>query len=126
MNSKILTVFAFLVFFASLADLRAQGLPAAEKAKIESLLAHVGGLQDAKFIRNGKDYDAKTAVKFLRGKWEANEKKIHSASGFIAVAATKSSTTGKPYMIRLKGQAPVPCGEYLAAKLKAFEAAKKE
>ena len=125
MTSRILFA-ALILFFLGLPGLRAQGLPAAEKAKIESLLAHVGGLQDAKFVRNGKDYDAKTAVKFLRGKWDANEKKIHSASAFIKVAATRSSTTGKPYMIRLKGQTPVPCGEYLAARLKALEAAKEE
>ncbi len=87
--------------------------PAAEKTKIEALLTHVGGLSDARFIRNGRDYDAKSAVKFLRGKWQANEKKIDSAASFIRVAATRSSTTGKPYLIRLRGEAPTPCGEYL-------------
>jgi hypothetical protein len=124
MISRTLSLLAIIIFFLPASALHAQGLPATEKAKIESLLAHVGGLKDAKFIRNGKDYDAKTAVKFLRGKWEANERKIHSAAGFIKIAATRSSTTGKPYLIRLKGQAPTPCGEYLAARLKLLEAAK--
>jgi hypothetical protein len=122
MTSGLFPIIALLAFFCPTAGLRAEGLPAAEKTKIEALLAHVGGLDDAKFIRNGKDYDATSAVKFLRGKWQANEKKIHSAARFISVAATRSSTTGKPYLIRLKGDAPIPCGEYLAARLKMLEA----
>ncbi len=118
MTSRLFPIIALLVFFGSAPGLRAEGLPAAEKTKIESLLSHVNGLADAKFIRNGKDYDAKNAAKFLRGKWEANEKKIHSAADFITVAGTRSSTTGKPYMIQLKGAPPTPCGDYLAARLK--------
>ncbi len=115
---------ALILFFASLAGLRAEGLPAAEKTKIEALLTQVGGLGDAKFVRNGKDYDAKSATKFLRGKWEANEEKIHCAEDFIAVAATRSSTTGKPYMIRFKGTPPTPCAGYLTAQLKKLETGK--
>jgi hypothetical protein len=101
--------------------LKAEGLPAAEKTKIESLLSHVAGLADAKFIRNGKEYDAKSAATFLRRKWEANEKSIHSAESFITVAATKSSTSGQPYVIRIKGQPDTPCGEYLQAQLKTMQ-----
>lgn len=118
MTLRLYFIAALLMLFSSAPGLRAQGLPAAEKAKIEALLTHVGGLQDAKFIRNGKDYDAKSAAKFLRGKWEANEKQIHSAEDFITVAATRSSTTGKPYMIRLKGMPPVPCADYLTTHLR--------
>ncbi len=122
MTSGFFPIIALLAFFYSTPGLRAERLPAVEKTKIEALLTHVGGLDDAKFIRNGKDYDAKSAVKFLRGKWQANEKKILSAASFISVAATRSSTTGKPYLIRLGGDAPIPCGKYLAARLKMLEA----
>lgn len=92
-------------------------LPDGEKAKIEALLEHLGGL-NAKFIRNGKPYDARTAVKFLRGKWDARKDKIDSAEGFIAEAATRSSTTGQPYQIHVDGQAPQDCAEYLRARLR--------
>ncbi|MFM7180259.1 MAG: DUF5329 family protein [Verrucomicrobiales bacterium] len=103
--------------------LQAQALPPEEKAKIQTLLAHLEGLADAKFVRNGSDYDSKTAAKFLRGKWEANEKDIKTAADFIAMAATASSTTGKPYLIRLKDAPEVPCADYLNAELKKLEAA---
>jgi hypothetical protein len=121
MTSRIFLITALLVFLGSAIGLRADDMPAGEKAKIEALLSHIGGLANAKFIRNGKDYDAKSAAKFLRGKWEANEKKINSAADFIAVAASCSSTTGKPYMIQLKGAPPTPCAEYLTAQLKHLE-----
>jgi hypothetical protein len=53
----------------------------------------------------------------VRGERQANEKDIRSAAAFIAVAATRSSTTGKPYMIRFKGAPPTPCADYLTAQL---------
>jgi hypothetical protein len=44
--------------------------------------------------------------------------KINNAKDFITVAATSSSTSGKPYLIQLKGQSATPCGEYLTTELK--------
>jgi hypothetical protein len=90
--------------------------PPAEKHKIEALIAKVEALEEARFIRNGSDYDAKTAAKFLRGKWSANDD-IDSAEAFIAKAGTASSTSGKPYIIRFKEGREVPCAEYLKAEL---------
>ena len=59
---------------AAAADARAE-----ETKKIEALITHVEGLADAKFVRNGIEYDAKTAGAFLRGKWNANKAKIKTA-----------------------------------------------
>ena len=100
---------------------KAADLPAAEKTKIESLISHLETLGDAKFIRNGSEYDAKMAAKFLRGKWEKKAKEIASAKDFIDKAATKSDMSGKPYMIQLKGQPATPCGSYLKAELEKLE-----
>ena len=86
-------------------------------AKIEALISHIGTLGDAKFIRNGSEYGAKDAAKFLRGKWQANKKDIKTPADFIEKAASKSSTTGKPYMIRFKDGKEIPCGEYLKGRL---------
>jgi hypothetical protein len=86
-------------------------------AKIEALISHIGTLGDAKFIRNGSEYSAKDAAKFLRGKWQANKKDIKTPADFIEKAASKSSTTGKPYMIRFKDGKEVPCGDYLKGRL---------
>ncbi len=110
---------ALAFVFSVVAILPANAAPApVEKAKIESLIGHLENLKDATFIRNGSDYDAKSAAKFLRGKWQANDRDIKTAADFIAKAATGSSTTGKPYLIKFKDGTQVKCGEYLAARLK--------
>ena len=105
--------------FGGLAN--AADLAAVEKTKIESLISNIENLGDAKFIRNGSEYDAKTAAKFLRGKWEKKAKEIATDKDFIDKAATKSDTSGKPYMIQVKGQAATPCGSYLQAELEKLE-----
>ena len=78
----------------------ADTLPSAERQKIESLLATVEKLPDAVFVRNGRSYPPRTAAKFLRGKWDDRAAEVHSAEEFIAKVATRSSTTGKPYLVR--------------------------
>lgn len=98
-------------------------LPDAEKKKIESLISNLESLKDAKFTRNGTEYEPRSAAKFLRGKWDANKDIILSAKDFITKAATKSGTTGKPYLIQLKPGAPkIPCADYLGERLKELEA----
>lgn len=91
-----------------------------EKEKIEALIKHVEGLEDAVFVRNGSDYDAKTAAKFLRGKWE-KEPDVKTAKEFIDKIASKSSTTGKPYLIRFKDGKEVKGAEYLSKELEKIE-----
>jgi hypothetical protein len=96
-------------------------LPVEERQKIEKLIDHVKELKDTVFIRNGVEYDAVTAAKFLKGKWDANAGQIKSAREFVEKAATASSTTGKPYLIRFKQNgAPqeVPSGDYLLEQLR--------
>jgi Family of unknown function (DUF5329) len=92
-----------------------------EKEKIEQLIQRVENLKDAKFVRNGKEYDAKTAGKFLKGKWDANTAKIKTAQDFIEIAATKSTTSGKPYLIRSADGTEIPSAEFLTTELKAIE-----
>ena len=94
---------------------------APEKARIEALIRHVEGLADAKFVRNGSAYDAKSAAKFLRGKWRNQEAKIKTAEDFIREVGTASSTTGRPYLIRHKDGTEEKSGEYLSAVLKKLE-----
>lgn len=89
-----------------------------ERAKIEALISHIEGLDSASFVRNGKDYSAANAGKFLRAKWGRDDKEVKTAAEFIAKVASASGTTGKPYVIRFKDGKETPCGEYLTAQLK--------
>ena len=91
--------------------------PQTEPQKIESLIAHIESLKDAKFVRNGVAYDAPTAGQFLRGKWKTQESEVKTAKDFIDKVATKSSTTGQPYLIRLPDGKELPSAEYLTKEL---------
>jgi hypothetical protein len=106
-----------------LAPPQASGLdkPASEKEKIEALIKHVEGLKDAKFVRNDREYDAATAARFMRGKWDADQASIKTAKDFIEKAGSVSSTTGKPYLIRFKDGKEKKSGEYLLEQLMKLE-----
>lgn len=114
-------VLSFVFLLAASIPLHAENAGMSEKAKIEALISSVESLKDAKFIRNGSEYDAKSAAKFLRGKWDANDKEIKTAKDFIAKAASVSSTSGKPYLIKFKDGTQTKCGDYLGAELKKLE-----
>jgi cation diffusion facilitator CzcD-associated flavoprotein CzcO len=99
-----------------------QTAPAAERQKIELLIKQVGELKDAKFIRNGSTHDVSTAVRFLRGKWEANDADVRTAKDFIDKVASASGTSGKPYLIRFKDGRETKSRDFLLAELKKLEA----
>jgi hypothetical protein len=95
-----------------------QTTPEPEKKKIEALIKRVSELQDAKFVRNGAEYDVSTAVRFLRGKWKANDKEVKTAHDFVDKVASASGTSGKSYLIRFKDGREIPSREFLLAELK--------
>lgn len=120
-RSFIHAALGFLLFLAVAVPVHAATKALSEKAKIEALIAHLEALKDATFVRNGSDANAVTAAKFLRGKWQANDKDIKTAADFIAKAGSVSTTTGKPYLIRFKDGTQTRCGDYLTAQLKKLE-----
>jgi len=95
--------------------------PLAEDEKIERLIQTVDQLQDATFVRNGKDYDCHAAAKHMRDKWDYGRKQIRTAVEFIDKAASKSSASGKPYKIRFKDGREVEAGQFLHDELKKIE-----
>jgi hypothetical protein len=99
----------------------AQTAPVPEKQKIESLIKEVGNLKDADFVRNGWTYGVSTAVRFLRGKWQANDASVKTARDFIDKVASASGTSGKPYLIRFKDGRAVNSRDFLLAALKKLE-----
>jgi len=71
-----------------------------ETRRIERLINAVEKSSDCRFIRNGVDYDASTAARFLRAKWAYAGDRIRTAEDFIREIGTRSSTTGTPYRVR--------------------------
>ena len=111
----IVCVVGLLMALPALA--KAAQLPTAEQTKIERLIDSVQRLDDAAFIRNGSSYSAATAVRFLRGKWQARRGEVLSAEDFIDKVASCSSTTGQPYYIRFGDGRQLPSARFFRSQL---------
>ncbi|HYF35600.1 MAG TPA: DUF5329 family protein [Prosthecobacter sp.] len=105
---------------AALAPALLQARPAAEDQRIEHLLKAVKELQDAKFVRSGKEYSGADAEAHLRMKLEKAGERVQTAEQFIDGIAAKSYLTGKPYQIRFADGRVSDAGPYLQEKLKSF------
>jgi len=75
--------------------------PAQEQSRIDRLIRYVESQKAIKFIRNGTEYTAEDAGKFLRGKLEAMGSEVTTARQFIRRIASRSSMSGQPYHVRL-------------------------
>ena len=84
---------------------------------IEFLLERVAKA-DAVFIRNGQLHSPAGAAAHMRAKGEHFKAQIKRPEDFIRLAASKSMLTGKPYLIRVKGQKEERVDEWLTAILK--------
>ncbi len=80
--------YALLLLVVMSLHISAADPPVSEKQKIEALIHQVENLSDAVFIRNNKEYDAKSAAIFLRSKWKAALDDIMTAQEFITKIAT--------------------------------------
>jgi hypothetical protein len=98
--------------------LHAADIAKIEEEKIEALITSIENLRDATFVRNGDEYDAKTAARFLRRKWQSKGDEIKTSTDFIGKIASASGTSGKAYLIRFKDGREAKCGDYLHEELK--------
>ena len=108
-------VAAFTVGFAG-------DLAPLESRKIDFLIAAVETLGDAKFVRNGNAYDARTAADHLRLKLKSAGARVKSADDFIRLCASVSSVSGVPYQIRFSDGHVVTAESFLRQKLSEYPA----
>jgi hypothetical protein len=95
--------------------------PPSETAKVEALLELVENLKEARFVRNGREYDGAAAAQHMRAKWRWQGRSIKTAREFVRLIATRSSETGQPYLIRWKDGKQVASGDYLNRELDRLE-----
>jgi hypothetical protein len=113
--------FVLMLALGALCGAARAGVSAAEQARIDRLIAYVEACKDMKFVRNGSDYSCEDAAKFMRGKMKAMGEHVTSAQQFIDQIASKSSTTGQPYMIRFADGKTVPSAQFLGEELKRMD-----
>ena len=116
--SSMRSIIALLFIGANLAH--ASDLAPLENRKIEFLIDAIETLGDAKFVRNGTEYDAKTAAHHLRLKLKNAGSRVKSADDFIKYCASVSSMTGIPYQIRYSDGRVVTSEAFLRQKLSEY------
>jgi hypothetical protein len=92
-----------------------------EQDKIETLISSLSQLSGAKFIRNGQEHTVDEAVAHMRKKWEWKKTEIKTAQDFITIVGSRSSTTGKPYVIRYSNGAEITSEEWFRKRPKIIE-----
>jgi len=116
-RKSILVVFLLLLSAHLFADWPQEG------KKINFLLSEISRL-DAVFVRNDSDHTPEEAVSHLRMKlerarksWFAPAREKWTVEMFIDRIASKSSLSGKPYLIRFKDGKTVLAREWLVERL---------
>jgi hypothetical protein len=99
------------------------GAAADPQQEIEALLAAVGALDGAEFIRNGSSSTPTEAAQHLREKWQAATVPINSAEDFITAIGARSTASGEPYQIRLSDGSLVSSESWLRQELQGLRQA---
>lgn len=126
MNARLAALLALLCLcFAGFASASAAVPPPrpTETARIEALIAAVGKLRGATFIRNGSEHTAAEAASHLRLKWKNAGKRVRTAEDFIRYCASESSMSGRKYRIRFADGREVDSADFFYAELHRFDAA---
>ena len=101
---------------------RAEPAPA-EMARINRLIDAAASHSESRFVRNGSEYSAQDAAEFMRKKLAHAYygRNVTTVNDFIDQIATRSSTSGEPYMVKLSDGRAVPCSEFLRLELARIE-----
>ena len=86
---------------AALAQAPRQAESLTDSQKIDRLIAHLGQLDGAVFIRNGKEYGPAEAAKHLAYKRRKAGDRVKTPDDFIRLCASHSYLSGEAYLIRL-------------------------
>src|ERR1700688_4083028 len=110
-----------MLLVSSLTSSVASASPTVVQTEVEHLLSAVAS-SGCEFYRNGEWFDSRKASEHLRNKYTALVAVggLVTAIDFIEKAATKSSLSGRPYLIRCAGGAPVPTTQWLREALERY------
>lgn len=112
---KTAATLLLLVFGAAFA----QAVPATASREIGQLFSALENSR-CEFNRNGSWYDGHKAAEHLHMKYDylARKGQVASAESFITLAATKSSMSGRPYLVRCGTAQPVESKDWFLGKLR--------
>jgi len=89
------------------------------QSEINHLLAYLEN-SECQFERNGKIHSGKDTVDHVKKKYNYFKGKIDSAEKFIEYSATKSTLSGKYYMVLCKDKPKIKTQDWLLQELKNY------
>ena len=117
--ARYLATAAAALLLAALTAPAAMALEGEELAKVEAMLTALESTEGLEFVRNGKAYDGKRAADHLRTKLRRAGDKVATAERFVALLASGSSISGKPYLVRHPDGREEPSAAYFTSLLEA-------
>ena len=114
-----LTAISFLVLTGILTSFCFADVPESQKSEVEHLLEFVE-TSDCTFERNGKKHGAEKGYKHIKNKYWFFKNKITSTEEFIEYSGTRSTRSGKDYLIYCDGNEPVKSSVWLMKELTRF------
>ncbi|HYD17390.1 MAG TPA: DUF5329 domain-containing protein [Patescibacteria group bacterium] len=115
-TAAILLACAFFTFFPGRAKAAPNGT---EMLAITHLFQFVREA-NAQFIRNGVSYNGGDAAAHMEKKWGHAKDRLSTAEEFIDYVASRSSLTGKPYMVKTADGKTIEARAWLYAELNRF------
>ena len=94
-------------------------VPAEKQHEVKHLLSFVEQ-SDCLLERNGKQHSGAEAVKHIKKKYDYYRDDVDSAESFIEYSATKSTMSGKYYMVQCGSRAAVKTRDWLLEELKRY------
>jgi hypothetical protein len=123
---KLFAAFLMALPLAVAAQPVVPGVPERTQAEIDHLFDYIGK-SSCKFNRNGSWHDMAAAKAHVNNKyeWLKERGKIDSTESFIEGAASRSSFSGKDYLVQCPGAESVPSASWLKVELARFRLAAK-
>lgn len=118
-RSGRIAIAALALCAASLVAAQPEG---AEARRVERLIDAVATQPQLKFVRNGSAYAPADAARFLREKLRARGGDVRTAEDFIERIASRSSTSGRAYLVRQADGRELQAADFLRAELARIDA----
>ncbi len=112
-------VLGFLFMFSGACQ--AEGMSDAARQEISHLFVYLKS-SGCQFNRNGSWFGAQDAADHLNDKYQylLGKNRISSAEDFIAEAASRSSMSGQPYLVKCGNATPVESANWFLAELENY------
>ncbi len=116
--TKLITchICIFTISAISLTSFTYADVPPSQKPEVKHLLQFVE-TTDCIFERNGKKYDGEKASKHIKRKYKYFRDEITTTEEFIEYCATKSTVSGKSYLVYCDDTGPIESSVWLLQEL---------